>query len=92
MEQITRAVVDDEARGRAIVRVGVDLAKRVIQVHAVDATGAPVCRRALRREAFIAWCARLPAGCVVAMEMGRGAARADGQSARPLVGRPSRRS
>ena len=34
MEQITRAVV----RGVA-VRVGVDLAKRVIQVHAVDAAG-----------------------------------------------------
>ena len=32
MEQITRGV----ARGEA-VRVGVDLAKRVIQVHAVDA-------------------------------------------------------
>ena len=34
MEQITRAVVRGEA-----VRVGVDLAKRVIQVHAVDAVG-----------------------------------------------------
>jgi hypothetical protein len=33
VEQITRAVVDGEARGRAIVRVGCDLAKRVIQVH-----------------------------------------------------------
>jgi transposase len=53
--------------------VGADLAKRVIQVHAVDAAGAPVCCRALRREAFMAWCARLPAGCVVAMEIGSGA-------------------
>ena len=73
MEQITRAGVDGEVRGRAIVRVGVDLAKRVIQVHAVDAAGAVVCRRALRRETFIAWCARLPAGCVVAMEISSGA-------------------
>lgn len=73
MEQITRAAVNGEADGRAIVRVGVDTAKRVIQVHAVDAAGAVVCRRALRREAFIAWCARLPAGCVVAMEISSGA-------------------
>jgi transposase len=49
------------------VRVGADLAKRVIQVHAVDAAGAVVCRRALPRDKFMAWCARLPAGCVVAM-------------------------
>ena len=68
MEQITRG----EARGEA-VRVGVDLAKRVLQVHAVDAGGQVVCRRALRRELFLAWCARLPAGCVVAMEISSGA-------------------
>ena len=70
MEQITRAGAGGEAR---IVRVGADLAKRVIQVHAVDAAGAVVCRRALRREAFMPWCARLPAGCVVAMEISSGA-------------------
>jgi transposase len=63
MEQITRAVV----RGQA-VRVGVDLAKRVIQVHAVDAVGHVLCSRALARDKFIAWCAQLPAGCIVAME------------------------
>jgi transposase len=55
------------------VRVGADLAKRVIQVHAVDAAGAVVCRRALPREKFLAWCARLPAGCMLAMEMSSGA-------------------
>jgi transposase len=70
VEQITRAGAGGEAR---IVRVGADLAKRVIQVHAVDAAGAVVCRRALRREAFVAWCVRLPAGCVVAMEISSGA-------------------
>jgi transposase len=70
VEQITRAGAGGEAR---IVRVGADLAKRVIQVHAVDAAGAVVCRRALRREAFMPWCARLPAGCVVAMEISSGA-------------------
>ena len=63
MEQITRAVV----RGQA-VRVGVDLAKRVIQVHAVDGAGQVLATRALPRDKFIAWCAQLPAGCIVAME------------------------
>jgi transposase len=63
MEQITRAVVRGEA-----VRVGVDLAKRVIQVHAVDGAGHVLCSRALARDKFIAWCAQLPAGCIVAME------------------------
>jgi transposase len=56
-----------------IVRVGADLAKRVIQVHAVDAAGALVCRRALARDKFITWCARLPQGCIVAMEISSGA-------------------
>lgn len=52
----------------ATVRVGVDLAKKVIQVHAVDAAGRVVTCRALRREQFVQWCAQLPAGCLVAME------------------------
>jgi transposase len=51
-----------------ITRVGADLAKRVIQVHAVDAAGKLVTSRALPRDKFIAWCAQLPAGCLVAME------------------------
>jgi transposase len=59
MGEITRAL---------IARVGVDLAKRVIQVHAVDAAGRRVVARALKREQFIAWCAQLPGGCLVAME------------------------
>ena len=52
----------------AIVRVGVDLAKQVIQVHAVDAAGRRVVARALKRAQFLAWCAQLPPGCLVAME------------------------
>jgi transposase len=64
MEQIT---------GRQGVRVGVDLAKRVIQVHAVDAVGRVVMARALSREKFLPWCAQLPPGCVVAMETCGGA-------------------
>lgn len=64
MEQIT---------GRTVVRVGVDLAKRVIQVHAVDAAGRVVVRRSLAREKFLPWCAQLPRGCAVAMETCSGA-------------------
>ena len=59
MTEITRAL---------IARVGVDLAKNVIQVHAVDGAGKRVVARAFRREQFVAWCAQLPAGCLVAME------------------------
>ena len=59
MSEITRAL---------IARVGVDLAKLVIQVHAVDAAGRRVVARAFKRDQFIAWCALLPAGCLVAME------------------------
>ena len=63
MEKITRSV-----SGAGTVRVGVDLAKRVIQVHAVNAAGKVQTTRALRREQFIEWCSQLPAGCMVAME------------------------
>jgi transposase len=65
MEQVTRG----------IVRVGVDLAKRVIQVHAVDAAGRVVMARAMAREKFVSWCAQLPAGCAIAMEACSGAHR-----------------
>ena len=51
-----------------ITRVGADLAKRVIQVHAIDASGKLVTNRALPRDKFVIWCAQLPAGCLVAME------------------------
>jgi transposase len=51
-----------------IVRVGVDLAKNLIQVHAVDAAGRRVVARALKRDQFLAWCGQLPKGCLVAME------------------------
>ena len=62
MAEITRVLI------ALIVRVGVDLAKNVIQVHAVDASGRRVVARAIKRDQFLAWCAQLPAGCVVAME------------------------
>lgn len=56
-----------------ITRVGVDLAKRVIQVHGVDATGRVVVAKALPADKFAAWCVQLPAGCLVAMEACGGA-------------------
>ena len=56
-----------------ITRVGVDLAKRVIQVHAVDAHGRVVVAKALAADKFAAWCAQLPPGCLVAMEACGGA-------------------
>jgi transposase len=59
MTEITRAL---------IARVGVDLAKNLIQLHAVDAAGRRLVARALKRDQFMAWCAQLPAGCLVAME------------------------
>jgi len=60
------------ARGE-IVRAGVDLAKHAIQVHAVDANGRVVTARMLSRDKFMAWCAQLPPGCLVAMEACAGA-------------------
>ena len=61
MSEITRLML-------LIVRVGVDLAKNLIQVHAVDAAGRRIVSRALKRDQFVAWCEQLPKGCLVAME------------------------
>ena len=58
----------DKVIREGAVRVGVDLAKRVIQVHAVDSGGRVLTNRALTRDAFVPWCARLPTDCMVAME------------------------
>jgi transposase len=51
-----------------ITRVGVDLAKRVIQVHAVSATGRVMSVKTLARDKFMAWCVQLPPRCLIAME------------------------
>ena len=67
MDKITRAEGGREAG--VITRVGVDLAKRVMQVHAVDATGHVVTNRPLARDKFVAWCAQLPTGCMVVLEV-----------------------
>jgi transposase len=59
MAEITRALM---------ARVGVDLAKNLIHVHAVDAAGRRVVARPLKRDQFVVWCAQLPPDCLVAME------------------------
>lgn len=64
MTQITRAPV---------ARVGVDLSKRVYQVHAVDRSGRVVQVKAMSPSRYFAWCAELPAGCLVVMEACGGA-------------------
>jgi len=56
-----------------IARVGVDLAKHVLQVHAVDSAGNVIANRALARGKFVEWCVLLPSGCLVAVEASSGA-------------------
>ena len=71
-EVINMQPLKGEVRGQGYPRRGgagrVDLAKRVIQVHAIGAHGRVLTSRALARGKFIEWCVRLPTGCVVAME------------------------
>ena len=53
-----------------VSRIGLDTAKNVLQVHAVDAAGAVVTSRRLRRGQVLGWFARLERGadCVVGLE------------------------
>jgi transposase len=69
MNEFTRVNTAAEVVRLPITRVGVDLAKRVIQVHGVDAAGRVVTSRALARDKFLVWCVQLPAGCKVVMEV-----------------------
>jgi len=55
-----------------ITTVGLDLAKQVMSVHAVDGDGRMVTRKLLRREQLLRWTATLPE-CIVAMEACGGA-------------------
>ena len=68
LQPLKRGSPMDKVISEGAVRVGVDLAKRVIQVHAVDAVGRVLTSKALARGKFIEWCVRLPAGSVVGME------------------------
>ena len=51
----------------SVTRLGLDLAKRVFQVHAVDANGEMVVARKLARGRLVGFFSQLPR-CVVAME------------------------
>jgi transposase len=50
-----------------ITTVGLDLAKRIFQVHAVDASGSVVVRKALRRSQVLPFFTKLPP-CLIGME------------------------
>ena len=50
-----------------ITRVGVDLAKNVMQIHAVDSAERVVVSKAIPRERFVSWFANLEP-CLIAME------------------------
>jgi transposase len=50
-----------------ISTIGLDLAKKVFEVHGVDGQGAVVVRRSLRRAQVLGWFAKLPP-CLVGME------------------------
>lgn len=63
----------DKHSPNAITRVGVDLAKHVFQVHAVNGHESVVLAKAMSPEKFFDWCRQLPAQCVVAMESCGGA-------------------
>jgi transposase len=52
---------------RTITTIGIDLAKKVFQVHGVDAEGKVVVARKLRRKEVLAFFAKLPP-CLVGME------------------------
>lgn len=52
---------------KEISTIGLDIAKKVFQVHAVDLAGAVIVRRSLRRAQVLEWFAKLPP-CVVGME------------------------
>ncbi len=60
---------DEEKPVSRITRVGVDIAKSVFHVHAVDRDGRCVWQANVRREAWIeAVCKRVPTSCEIAME------------------------
>ena len=55
-----------------IVRIGLDLAKYIFEVHGVDAHGKVVLRKTLRRNAVSSLFANLPP-CLIGMEASNGA-------------------
>ena len=64
--RVARAA-ERESSTMSISMIGLDTAKSVFQVHAVDETGQMVMRRKLQRSELIAFFKKLP-GCTVVME------------------------
>src|SRR3981189_890357 len=62
-----RNQLEREPSMKEVSTVGLDLAKKVFQLHGVDARGTVVVRRAVRRSQLLAWFAKLPR-CLVGME------------------------
>ena len=50
-----------------VTTIGLDIGKRVLQVHGADASGRPVLQRKLRREEVLPFFASLPR-CLVGLE------------------------
>jgi transposase len=59
--------MDKPTTHAAAATIGIDLAKKVFQVHAVDCSGKVVIRRAVKRRELVPFAAKLPA-CVIGME------------------------
>jgi transposase len=78
-----------------ITTIGLDLAKSIFQVHAVDAAGVPVVRKAVRRAQVLPFFAKLPGAALAwkraARRIGRSAAARDAsaQAGAPRHGRRS---
>ena len=53
---------------QAIATIGLDIAKQSFFVHAEDAKGKAVVKKALKREEVLAFFAKLPLGCLVGLE------------------------
>ena len=62
-----RPAANGEPSMGEITTIGVDLAKHVFQVHGVDAEGATVLRKQLRRGQVLAFFSKLPP-CIVGLE------------------------
>jgi len=60
---VGKSIIDTSS----VTRVGLDLAKRVFRIHAVDATGFVVIARSVNRRTLLKFFDTLPR-CVVAME------------------------
>ena len=73
-----------------VTTIGLDLAKHVFQVHGVDAEGAMVLRKQLRRAQVLAFFSQLPR-CLVGLEA-CATARSIAPASRMLTGLTSTRS